>query len=348
MPARGALREPKGEGYDTDMRTLPLLLASLLASLPAARVHAAYAPEQVREILASPQYKLKTYAFDPKSTLDSRLGPCPKALLELLKEQDERKDYEGYAPTPAEAALLRGYLATLPPKMTQAFEERLLGVWFVKNFTGNGMSSWVLGKDGALYAWIVLNPSGFSRSISQTLTARDASLFKDSPGLSIDAGDKYSGIFYTILHEGTHAYDYIRGITPYVEEFPALARGKALDASWDVWRKIDAPRTDAVLPLRDKLHFYGLAGGPALAAAEARPLYTALAKSPFASLYGSQSWAEDVADLVTFHHLAVVLKQPYQIMLPPSGREKGLTVEPMKTGRAKERAERIYRTLAAP
>ena len=40
---------------------------------------------------------------------------------------------------------------------------------------------------------------------------------------------------------------------------------------------------------------------------DARPLYDALVNSPFASLYGSQNWAEDTADLVTFYHLTQVL-----------------------------------------
>ena len=105
-----------------------LLLATLLAAVPSAFSGTPPSPEEVREILASPQYQLETYAFDPKNPLVSRLGPCPNPLLEILKTLDDRKDYEAYAPTPEETAL-----------------------------------------------------------------ARDASLFKDSPGLSVDAGDKYRG-----------------------------------------------------------------------------------------------------------------------------------------------------------
>lgn len=321
------------------MRTLGL--AALLLLAPSLG-RAAMSAKHKSEILSHPAGRLESYAFDPKVSLERRLKPCPPFLLEGLRDMDGRPDYEAYAPAPAERALIAQALSTLPSKMHAALTKRLVGIFFIKNFMGNGLSSWVLDGQGEVYAYLVINPAGFGKTISQTLTDRDASLFQTEAGLSIDAGAKYRGIIYTVLHEGTHAYDYVSGITPFVE--PQIVElfhgGKGGDASWDVWRRYTEPNPGRDLPLRGKLKFYGLGGRAPLKASQAPELYAGLAKAPFASLYGSQSWAEDAADLVTFYHLTQVLKQPYVIRL------NGQTaVEPMK-GPALERARRVYLALS--
>ena len=267
-------------------------------------------------------------------------------MLTALKELDGREDYRAYVPSADEKAQVIEVLGTLPAGMRRALQRRLIGIYFIENFMGNGLAGWVKGKDDEVYAWLVINPVGFSRTVSETLTLRDGSLFKGAPGLSVDAGRKYRGIVYTVLHEGTHAYDYIDRLTPYVDTTFAAAAlgGKPLGSDWDVWARYGEPREGSSLPLRGKLKFYGLQGGPFLKSKDARPLYDALVNSPFASLYGSQNWAEDTADLVTFYHLTQVLKQPYRINLKVHGGT--FVYEPMRpSSQALPRAQRLYERL---
>ena len=179
------------------------------------------------------------------------------------------------------------------------------------------------------------------------MTARETSVFKGAAAVTVDCGAKYQGVLYTILHEGLHAYDYIRGVTPYVEDMIVYATrdGKGLGVSWDVWQSIKKPRPGADYPYRDKLHFYGFDGGPAIPAADAAKVYKALMTSPFPSLYGGRSWAEDAAELFTFYHLTHALGQPYAIRV--AGQEP-MTIEPMKTGKALGRAQRLYGSFYGP
>jgi len=265
-----------------------------------------------------------------------------------MKKVDERSDYEPYAPTPEEAQLLAGYLATLPPGLRRALDERLVGVYFIKNFLGNGLTDVALDENGEVYAIIILNPAGFSKSLSETLTERDASALKGDSGLRVEAGGQYRGILYSILHEGTHAYDYIRGITPYVDDFIVtyVRRGQGAGASWDVWQSYGKPFPQYDYPLRDQARFYGFGGEPLIEARQARRLIGGLSGSPFASVYGSRSWAEDAAELATFYHVVVVLHQPYIIELPAAAGEQALSLEPFRRAATLERARRVYELMS--
>jgi len=322
------------------------LLALALCVLPGRAIAAAPSrADQVREALKAPNKKLKSYAFDPRSPLESRVGPPPPFLLETVRKWDQRPDEEAYEPTPEERVLLDDWLARLPAKIRAAFQERLIGIFFVKNLIGNGLTDFALDEHGKVYPVMVLNPVGFGRTLSQTLTLRDASAFKGDSGVSVDCGAGDRGMLYTVLHEGTHAYDFIRGVTPYVEDVQVYATrgGRGLDVSWDVWKKYATPRPENDYPNRTKIHFYGLSGGPALDAADAPETYRELAYSPFASLYGSQSWAEDVADLFTFYHLTRALKRTCAVEVPGA---EGFRFEPMRAGsKARARAERLFGPL---
>lgn len=305
------------------------------------------APEgmDIGKYMAQPHMQVRTYGFDPKSSLESRIGPCPDFLLGALKEMDGKTDYRAYIPTAAEKSLVKSYLAGLPERMRQTFQERLLGIFFVENFTGNGMSNWVLDERKRVHAWIVINPASFRKSLSETLTDREASVFQGDPGVRVDCGTRHKGVLYPVLHEGLHAYDYVRGVTPYVEEFVVRATrgGRGLGASWDVWQSIYKPRPEADYAYRDRLRFYGMKGGPDIAAADAAKACEGLMKSPFASFYGSLSWAEDAAELFVFHHIVRVLKQPYVVRIKGKA-----AAEPMKDGQARARAEKLYAGLYEP
>jgi len=58
-----------------------------------------------------------------------------------------------------------------------------------------------------------------------------------------------------------------------------------------------------------------LSGGPKLTLAQAEPLYKALSASAFASLYGAQSWAEDMAESFSWYYYTHILAQPFRIEL---------------------------------
>jgi hypothetical protein len=159
--------------------------------------------------------------------------------------------------------------------------------------------------------------------------------------INVYAGAKYKGLAYALFHEATHAVDYVKGITPFVE--PGLLeiywpeRNTKGNIFFNVWQDYSIPRSGRDFSGRDRIKFYGLGGGPKLEMKEAPALYKGLAASPFISSYGSKNWAEDLAEFATFQMITAKLGQPYIITL--SGFGKDMIFKPMSSSKRKRGAE---------
>ncbi|KAF0125262.1 MAG: hypothetical protein FD189_1784 [Elusimicrobia bacterium] len=326
-----------------------LAVAALAAVVYFAWHRAAYPgpmrPEQRERLLSQPALKAENYDFDPTSPLKDRIGPPPPFLLDWLRDLDDRPGYKGRVPTAAQREMLAGWFGLMPERMRAVLKEKLLGVYLVDGFLGNGLSNMVIGKDGRKYAWAVLNTEGFSRTLSATLTGREASVFKGG-GVSVDCGGagEPPGIFYPFFHEMTHAYDYVAGVTPYVEkEWYELIEGgpPRRKQRWDVWAAYEKPLPEHDHPLRAKLRFYGIGGGPLLDISEAAALYAWLGESPFTSLYGAQNWAEDAVELMVYKAVRARLGRPCAVRY---GAGKEFRPGPL----AESRAGRLETALTVP
>ncbi len=292
--------------------------------------------------------KLEFYSYNPSGSFEDRIGPMPEKLLEQYRIMDGRQDYKSYAPSASEKAMFMEYLRLMPPAVERIFREKCVGLYFVQGFMGNGMTSWVTDTRGKVYFHMALNPAAFRQTLSETLTERETSCFIPAKGwkLSVDAGSKYKGLAYAIFHEGTHAVDYIEGITPMVDpSLPAEYRPAPhfytglFTAAWAAYA---SPSPGKDYSGRTMLTFYGLGGAPKIPLAAAPALYEGLLGSPFVSLYGSKSMAEDFAELTAYSLIVRKLGQPYRITVTgPAGE---IVTEPMK-GRAGPRAEAALRLI---
>jgi hypothetical protein len=164
-------------------------------------------------------------------------------------------------------------------------------------------------------------------SLADWIDYRDNSAYADDgKGVelvsSCPGGERYRGLIHTLSHEAAHIYDYANGATPYVETH--LARGQEAagdkDFTTSVWKSYAQPLAQYSIPDRDRLAPYGL--GAALPLSTALDQYAALAATPFASLYGSASWAEDFAEAAAWTYLRDKLGIQYQVSLRLAGREK--------------------------
>ena len=84
------------------------------------------------------------------------------------------------------------------------------------------------------------------------------------------------------------------------------------------------------------------AGGKVLPIAKAEALYTAMRRTPFASLYSSHAWSDDLAEYVAIYHWTQVLKQPYRITIQNEGKEV-FEYEPMKSELVRGRFSQMKR-----
>ncbi|MGD9643711.1 MAG: hypothetical protein AB7V08_13350 [Elusimicrobiales bacterium] len=278
--------------------------------------------------------RLEAYNFRPGSTLEERIVPPPGLLLDYYRVLDEAPEYQSYSPSVADKKLLLEYLDLMPRIYADTFKERCAGIYFIDGLKGNGATNWFTDSEGNMYFAIVLNPDSLSADLSATLTAREATCFMPQKGVSIrvDAGTKYKGLLYALIHEGTHGLDYVKGISPVPDDaMPEALRvrpGFTAEYFRACWQDFRRPMAKYDYPRRADITFYGFGSGPRIPVAEAPKLYTALSGGPFVSLYGSMSWIEDMAELATFQLLTRKLGQPYRITV--TGLGAPLTLEPMK------------------
>lgn len=292
--------------------------------------------------------RLEVFGYNPASGFEDRIGPMPEKLLEQYRLMDGRPDYTAYSPSAEEKALVLEYLRLMPPAVERLFREKCVGLYFVRGFMGNGLTSWVADGRGKVYFHMALNPAAFRQTLSETMSERERSCFIPAKGwkVSVDTGSKYKGLAYAIFHEGAHAVDYLAGITPLVDPGlpPAYRPARRFDRGLfaGAWASHSTPSPGNDYPGRDRLAFYGLGGGPYIPMDRTPALYEGLEAGPFVSLYGSKSWAEDFAELTAYYLIVRKLGQPYRITV--AGPAGGTVIEPMK-GRAGRRAEAAVKLI---
>lgn len=259
--------------------------------------------------MAKPHMRLANYNFIPASQLETRLKPAPDFLLDFLRRYDNTTAYATAMPTPEQRRIFAKLVSQLPAGVRKHLQTRLLGVYLVSNFLGNGLATPLYdgGPDSPNYVWLVLNSAAFDRTLEETLSSRESSAFMAGSGISVKCHRKISGAAYAFSHEIGHALDYISGITPYVSpDYAQMKLQKPADAlrmPWERWSNYSKLPDVADSPLRKKIKFYGLDGGPILRAEDAEELYAWLNDSPFVSLYASQNWAEDIAEKFSYAYL---------------------------------------------
>ncbi|MCR9143166.1 MAG: hypothetical protein NXI24_13005 [bacterium] len=314
--------------------------------------------DQIRERVQSvPAYQFERYDFDADRPLHRRVGAMPAHVLEYVRALDERPDYKSYQPTAAEMRLIRRSLDRLPPRLKQNLERRGLGIYFIDDFLTSGLTDWAVSGDPKgesppeIYSYMVFHAKSLKTSMQDLLNEREASCFrKDDSGTEIEIrlGGKESAFTYLLLHEAVHALDYSERISPYVEEsvYPYQRRiqrdiqaGELIDRVWSDYRE---PRAAFDFPTRKLVTFYGFRGGPRLALGEASEVYRGLAGSPFVSLYGSQMWPEDLAELVSMYYLTEAAGRSYSIRLKRKGRIIA-EHEPLKFPAVRERLRDLRR-----
>lgn len=269
--------------------------------------------------------QLESYRFDPAVPLLDRVSEVPPHLLEALKKLDERDDYRPYLPTLEDTKKIVAAIHAIPDSQRSVLDRRLVGIYFVENFSAGGYSDYLFNKGGNLYTILVLNPAILRTGISKWVTDKELSAFRKDRtdiDMTVECGEgEMTALVYILLHESAHNMDYVSGCTPYVEKDLA-ASGKPLDASsftGTAWVDYDRPLAAYDFPQRGKLGFYGAAKDSGIPRSELPKLYRSLASTPFTNLYASQNWAEDFAETAAFSSLARIIGSPCMIRVRGEG-----------------------------
>ncbi len=269
-------------------------------------------------------HKRESFSVDLKSPLAQRIGRAPDFVLNYAKDLDQNDRYRGRVLDEESKMKASRAMASLPAYLTRTLRQRLLGIYFIEGLAGSGFTEWAADGNGTIYSFMVFNPRIMKMSASELLTWRENTAFSAGnrgPAVSIACGKDLDGFLYILLHEALHVYDYAYGVTPWCDEGIKKFQGISSDSSAytdGIWCGYSSPCKK--LWFAGKVGFYGLGGKAPLSRSKAIAAYDALSGSPFVSLYGTLSWAEDFAEAGSFYHLTEVLGAEYRIDVLTDGK----------------------------
>jgi hypothetical protein len=285
-------------------------------------------------------HKKKTFGASMDRPLQSRIGATPEFLLQYIRDLDKNPGYWDYRLDERGRKTVESALYSLPGYLRETLTDRLLGIYFIEGLAGSGVTEWVSDEDGKIYAFMLYNPRILDMDMPYLLTWKENTAFNnDDPRMRIriSCGEGMDGFFYILLHESLHVYDYAHRVTPYcddgIREYQNLGTGHS-SFTKGLWCDYAAPCSRPWF--HGKVRFYGLGGPGLLPISKAREVYESLSQGPFLSIYSTQSWAEDVAELATFYHLTEVLHYPYRIDVLKDGTVLG-SYHPGEFPKVKER-----------
>ena len=261
---------------------------------------------------------------DPSSALDSRVGETDPSVLKMFADAGMPTP-KAHVLTDAERQSLTRAFTTLPPLHQRVLRERLRRISFLDGMPNTALTSTV-DSDAATPVYdLTIRAGVLHETVSEFLTTKERTCF-DFTGSArtvvVEAG-ALEAIVYVLLHEATHMVDGALGLTP-VEGTPPTA--DAVQLTTGVWTDRLTVASAYADPLLTGLPYRR--GGRSIAVADAHKVYGALQRTPFASLYASSNWHDDVAELLAWHHLTSRMGQPYRIVVRERDQEV-LAYEPM-------------------
>ncbi|HOG15776.1 MAG: hypothetical protein A4E73_02342 [Syntrophaceae bacterium PtaU1.Bin231] len=265
-----------------------------------------------------------------KTPLRDRIAKAPAALIEKIGIENEA---EGFAERPAAAEpapefreVLSGIASSLPPRVRELAEERIIGVFLVNGLGGTGYAEAVLdGRGEEFYALIVLDREVLlGKKANAWASWKENSFFRPGgPGTAISVTIERDGqdsvanaIRYILLHEMGHALGMASGVHP-------SWYGKAIASefypfttiSWKGNGEEAVSRFEEAFPERGRLRPYQFEKS-ALERGQAAEVYGKLfGLTNFPTIHSAQNLWEDFAEsFVNYLHTSLA-GRPYEVRL---------------------------------
>jgi len=235
-----------------------------------------------------------------------RVSPTPAKTLKFFNDAG-LTDIRDHPLSASQKRALQIAVGNLTPLHRKVLGTQLLSISFLDGMPNNALTSYVVDLDPKAGFTITFRAGALDESASQLVTKKEQSCFlPDAEGrtVMVDIGG-LDAMTYLLLHEGTHVVDRSLGLTPMPDV--TVPTGQIAE----IWNT----RVDPLEKYRFH-HIYDLryrAGGKLIPIDDAPQLYSDLLNTPFASLYGSTNWYDDLAELVAWTHITQHLSQPYNI-----------------------------------
>jgi hypothetical protein len=283
----------------------------------------------------------KKYGLDQKKPLLKRVERTPDDVIK--KFRDAGMSPTEHLLTKEEVNIIKLAIASLPPLHQRVLKQHLKSISFLDNMPNTALTSPITNDEKINLYHITFRAGILHQSISDWVTEKERTCFSGGDStisVSIQAG-LLKALTYVLLHEGTHVVDGSIHLisTDTIAGKPhrnAFTKG----FSNGIWHNIntpDWPFQDSILA-KNKFR----PGGRRYLNTEASQVYRELVQTPYASLYSTASWHEDLAELFTIYHLTQVYKQPFRIIIKQSGKVVK-EFEPMKTTTVQKRLDLLHR-----
>ena len=246
-----------------------------------------------------PIQKIENYNINIGLPIDEKISIISPVIINLLNDMDKVDNYLPYELNYEEKKLFIDYYSFLPSIFKNIISEKVLGIYFIENYLGGGMTLPVFSNAGDMYIVLFFNPEILRQNISEWINFRDNSTFSNtesSISVVIESSTDYRALIQTLFHEACHVYDFYNFVTPVRDR-------KKIPTEFinNVWNDFDEPIEKYNFTKRNNLSFYEL--GEKIDKEYALDIFTALKNTPFSSLYGSTSWLEDFAETCTWYYL---------------------------------------------
>ena len=289
---------------------------------------------------------LHLYKLDPATALHLRVRQTPVAVLQMFHEN-------GMSPkervlTEEESKKVSNAFNGLPPLHKHILKDRLLSISFLDDMPNTALTSTLNPNDSYKLFHITFRAEILNQDVSEWLTEKERTCFdtvNSNLKVNIHAGH-LDAFVYVLLHESTHIVDAALNITPhnYLYNGQDVPDSLVTDFIASVWRQRTVVSSTLKSTLLDSISFRR--GGKKLPPEKAKDVYEALKQTPFVSLYGRNSWHEDLAEYVTVYHLTEKLGQPFTIIIRNNGKEI-FSYNPMMSALVRNRIiqmSRFYKT----
>jgi len=252
-----------------------------------------------------PFQRMDSYNGNFDLPINERFLDTPSEIIYYLNGLDNVENYSSHRLLETQKKLFIEYFEFLPIIYKEIITEKVFGIYFVNNFKGGGMTLPIFDNNGTMNLVFFFNPEIFRQNITEWINYRDNSAFInnfDNISITVECDDNYYAIIHTLVHEASHAYDYYNYITPFTERFLENKQTKfPTDFVKGIWKNYDEPNTEYNFVNRENIFSYDL--GERIDKKFALEIYKSLRNTPFSSIYGSKTWAEDFAESFTWYYL---------------------------------------------
>lgn len=284
-----------------------------------------------------PARKRSSWKLELDKPRAQRVGPAPQYLLDYIAMGNI---VGGYPERPRPAVLETAFmtdvnaaLAGIPAEVLSLVDGSLVGIYFVEQLGGTGMTDYVLDDDGKPAGAFIILDVGVLRRLTANAWAtwKENTPFQADPSghfklnATIEMSDndnRIQALQYILLHEIGHVLSVGRSVHPDWTSLPSaepvVGTYPFFDLSWrvDLPAKRYASRFDTTFAERRQVSYYW---NPQLPASSMQAAYGRLASTNFPTLYAATTPGDDFAESFVSYVHVVRMGKPWSIRVQREG-----------------------------